>query len=267
MSDPRRLLEDPAELSEEELRLLTAGANVEPSSALGAEVWAGLAAKLPPASGGSAPHGPGGGSPAPGTGGGVAAAQGAGASALLVKAGLALIAVGALLFAGRALLRSDVASISPAVQVPALARSAAPVAPASTPAEPQLEPATPPPPAAPSAAPLHPANAAHPSKAPSAPAPVAPSSSGSDASEESRVVGAARDALRSGNPGAALALLSEAQRRFGGGVLGQEREALSIEALAKSGQRALARTRGEAFLNNYAHSPYAARIRTLIGAN
>ena len=272
MSDPRRLLEDPAELSEEELRLLTAGADVEPPSALGTEVWAGLAARLPPTPGGGAPHAPGGGSLAPGAGagagagGGVAAAQGAGASALLVKAGLALIAVGALLFAGRALLRNDITPSSPAVRVPALARPAASVAPASPPADPKLEAAPPPASAAPSATPLHPASA-HPSKAPSTPAPVVPSSSGSEASEESRVVGAARDALRSGNPGAALALLSEAQRRFGGGVLGQEREALSIEALAKSGQRALARTRGESFLKNYAHSPYAARIRTLIAAN
>jgi outer membrane protein assembly factor BamD (BamD/ComL family) len=99
------------------------------------------------------------------------------------------------------------------------------------------------------------------------PAPVASSSFASDASEESRAVTAARDALRSGNTGGALSLLAQAQRRFGAGALGQEREALSIEALAKSGQHSAAHTRGELFLKNYAHSPYAARIRALIGSN
>jgi hypothetical protein len=89
----------------------------------------------------------------------------------------------------------------------------------------------------------------------------------SDASEESRMVAAARDALRGGNSAGALSLLSQAQQRFGAGVLGQEREALTIEALSKSGQRAAAQARGQAFLKNYANSPYSARIRGIVGAN
>ena len=146
MSDPRRLLEDPAQLSEDELRLLTAGSELEPSTALGAEVWAGLVAKLPPQPAGAAPQSPSSGTAAPSPGGGVGGAP----------------------------------ALSPA------------------------------------------------SAAPSLPAPVVPSSLVADATEES--------------------------------------EALSIEGLAQSGQSGAARARAQAFLENYAHSPYAARIRTLIGA-
>jgi outer membrane protein assembly factor BamD (BamD/ComL family) len=81
------------------------------------------------------------------------------------------------------------------------------------------------------------------------------------------MVSAARDALRAGDSASALSLLAKAQQRFGAGVLGQEREALTVEGLARSGQQAAAQSRGRAFLKNYANSPYAARIRALIGAN
>lgn len=89
----------------------------------------------------------------------------------------------------------------------------------------------------------------------------------SEATEESRMVTAARDALRAGDSASALSLLARAQQRFRAGVLGQEREALTVEGLAKSGQQAAAQVRGRAFLKNYANSPYSARIRALIGAN
>lgn len=39
-----------------------------------------------------------------------------------------------------------------------------------------------------------------------------------------------------------------------------------IEALAKSGQGAAARAHGQAFLKNYANSPYAARVQQIVGA-
>jgi hypothetical protein len=45
--------------------------------------------------------------------------------------------------------------------------------------------------------------------------------------------------------------------------LGQEREALTIEALAKSGQSALARRRAEAFLRVHPSSPYVADVRRI----
>ncbi len=263
MNDPKRLLDD-SELSEDERHLLSAGAAMAPPSALGADVWAGLASKLPGAGpGGSTPQGTPGGSGADPNGvNAPLAAPHVGLSALLVKAAVALLAVGALVLAGRAWLHGEPAASAP----PKPLLSAAPAG--ETSSTPLVEPApvalSPDAPATP-VLPSH-ASAPHSSKT-AAHAPVTPSSTASDASEESRVVAAARDALRSGNSASALALLNQAQQRFGNGVLGQEREALFIEALAKSGQRSLARTRGEAFLKSYANSPYAARIRTLIGSN
>jgi hypothetical protein len=57
-----------------------------------------------------------------------------------------------------------------------------------------------------------------------------------------------------------LAVL-EARSRFPRGALGQEREALTIEALARSGQSAAARRRAEAFLRQHPNSPYLADVR------
>ena len=265
MTEPRRLLDDPSELTDEERRLLAAGAAVVPPSDLGAEVWAGLAGKLPLAGAGGGAQGTSG--PAPGALGANGAAHSAGLSAFLIKAVLTVVALGALVLTGRALLRGDVATSSrpkPAPSAPLPEREVqAPLASVVV-----DTPAASTPPSAPSALPSHALGPLHSSKVLPPRAPLAlPSASTSDASEESRVVAAARDALRSGNSAAALALLGQAQQRFGVGVLGQEREALSIEALAKSGQGAAARARGEAFLKNYARSPYAARIRSLIGSN
>ncbi len=265
MSDPQRLLDD-AELSDDERRLLVAGAAMAPPSTLGADVWSSLASRLPGAGpGGGSPQGSPAGSGAAPNGAAPAAAPHVGVSALLVKAALAVLAVGALVLAGRALFQHESAPASPPeAPLTALPTPASPEPSAAAAAPPALAAPTSPEaaPALPSHAPLLP----HSSKA--APrAPVTPSSSASDASEESRVVAAARDALHSGNTAAALSLLTSAQQRFGSGVLGQEREALTIEALAKSGQRGAARARGEAFLKSYANSPYAARIRSLIGSN
>jgi outer membrane protein assembly factor BamD (BamD/ComL family) len=72
---------------------------------------------------------------------------------------------------------------------------------------------------------------------------------------------AARSALRSGNPGEALRLIQQIQGKFGAGLLGQEREALTIEALGRSGQREQARTRAEAFLRAFPSSPHAQDVR------
>jgi hypothetical protein len=78
--------------------------------------------------------------------------------------------------------------------------------------------------------------------------------------EESQMVAGARGLLRGGQAVAALARLEEARAKFPGGVLGQEREALSIEALAESGQRAVARERARAFLRAWPSSPHAPRL-------
>lgn len=78
--------------------------------------------------------------------------------------------------------------------------------------------------------------------------------------EESRRLAEARDALRRGDASGALAQLADLQRAVPGGILGQEREALTIEALAKSGRSSEAQTRARAFLQAYPQSPHAARV-------
>ena len=79
--------------------------------------------------------------------------------------------------------------------------------------------------------------------------------------EESRVVGEARAALRRGDASGALTQLEQIQARFPGGVLGQEREALTIEALARSGRRAEASSRAAAFLQAHPTSVLAGRVQ------
>jgi hypothetical protein len=263
VSDPKRLLETATELSDEERRLLVAGTEAAPPPELGTELWAALSAKLPVA--GSAAQAP----PASATGGAI---SGAPVGGLLIKATLAVLTLGALVFGVRALRHSEPKATTSAPQPVLLVASQSPPAlPVPTEVAPSSSaPSSP----AVSAAPAHVASAAHSGKAaPAHSAAVAPSSvasvaSGtSDVSDESRAVTDARNALHGGNSASALAILSQAQQRFGNGVLGQEREALTIEALAKSGQSAAARARGQVFLKNYANSPYSARIRTLIGAN
>jgi hypothetical protein len=82
--------------------------------------------------------------------------------------------------------------------------------------------------------------------------------------EESLAVMAARQALRSHDASKALHLLEQAQQRFKKGALAEEREALTIEALAKSGQNARASARAQAFLLNYSRSPHAADVQRFI---
>ena len=83
--------------------------------------------------------------------------------------------------------------------------------------------------------------------------------------EESVAVLEARAALRSGDATRSLALLEQARTRFPRGALGQEREALTIQALAQSGERAAARRRAEAFLHAHPTSPYVADVRMVAG--
>ena len=54
-----------------------------------------------------------------------------------------------------------------------------------------------------------------------------------------------------------MAILEQAQQRYPEAALGQEREALAIEALARLGRHAEARARAEAFLRLWPNSPYA----------
>ena len=78
--------------------------------------------------------------------------------------------------------------------------------------------------------------------------------------EESLGILAARQSLRSGDFTATLQRLEEVRVRFPHGALAQEREALTIETLGRSGARAAAEKRARAFLQAYPKSPYAADV-------
>jgi hypothetical protein len=76
---------------------------------------------------------------------------------------------------------------------------------------------------------------------------------------------AARNLLAGGDASGALRALDDHDRRFPGGVLGPESTMLRIEALAHRGDRAAAARLGEAYLDAHPRSPYASRIRSLLG--
>ncbi len=82
--------------------------------------------------------------------------------------------------------------------------------------------------------------------------------------EESREMRDAREALRRGDAAGALTMLEQIRARYPGGVLSQEREALAIEALARSGRRAEASTRAAAFLKAYPTSTLAERVQVFV---
>jgi outer membrane protein assembly factor BamD (BamD/ComL family) len=106
--------------------------------------------------------------------------------------------------------------------------------------------------------------AAHPPARPNAAAAeeIARNTRASHLHEESAMILDARSVLRAGDPSRALRLLDGARARFPQGILAQEREALAIEALVRSGQRALAAKRAESFLRDYPKSPHAADVRS-----
>jgi outer membrane protein assembly factor BamD (BamD/ComL family) len=82
--------------------------------------------------------------------------------------------------------------------------------------------------------------------------------------EEARLVGLAADMLHRGDAAGALAQLEQIQARFPGGALGQERETLAIEALARSGRRAEASARASAFLRAHPTSTFADRVQPFV---
>ena len=79
--------------------------------------------------------------------------------------------------------------------------------------------------------------------------------------EESRVIIEARRALHAGDFTTALRLLDAAAAGFPSSTLAQEREALAIQALSRSGQREAAARRASAFLAKYPESPHAADLK------
>lgn len=81
---------------------------------------------------------------------------------------------------------------------------------------------------------------------------------------ETQALRAARAALRSGRLADAFATLEASRRQFSAPEPYQEREALMIELLQRSGQTAAARERAQAFVSRFPESPHAEQIRQLV---
>jgi hypothetical protein len=88
---------------------------------------------------------------------------------------------------------------------------------------------------------------------------------GSTLADEVKALGRAKAALSAGNPRQALRELDAYRVAFPAGKLGQEATVTRIEALVQSGDRASAKRLGQRFLSHSPKSPYAARVRSLIG--
>ncbi|HET9956608.1 MAG TPA: hypothetical protein VFQ61_19050 [Polyangiaceae bacterium] len=74
-----------------------------------------------------------------------------------------------------------------------------------------------------------------------------------------------RRALVAGEPKRSLSLLDEYTRKFPRPRLSSEAQVLRIEALVASGERGKALELGRSFLARQGHSPFARRVRSLIG--
>jgi len=303
MNDPKRMLDELDDVSEAERRALVAGRDVRPSRDFSGDVWGALALQLPPAGPldptGGAPVAPGGSVVDPS-----AAASTASAAAAKVVAGTGLVsmvkaavvgaAVGTAVLTGKAIVPSSSPTETVARGRQEIAELA-PVGPATS--DPAIVPAIPEPERRPMpdigrevreapgvgepsqrgpragererarvedrAGELPPESPfAAPERA--ARAPTSAHEWAQDGREESRVVAQARDALRSGDATSSLAWLEQARQKYPNGVLVQEREALTIEALGLSGHRVEAEKRAAAFLRDYPKSPHAARVQAII---
>lgn len=80
--------------------------------------------------------------------------------------------------------------------------------------------------------------------------------------EEAALLRQARSELRAGALATAFATLEASRERFAAPELYQEREALLIELLSRSGQRERARERARAFLARFPESPHATLVRS-----
>ncbi|HVR18062.1 MAG TPA: hypothetical protein VMS65_00150 [Polyangiaceae bacterium] len=79
--------------------------------------------------------------------------------------------------------------------------------------------------------------------------------------EEAALLRRARSELRAGALAAAFATLEASRQKFTAPELSQEREALAIELLYRSGERAAAAVRAREFLLRFPESPHGAAIR------
>jgi outer membrane protein assembly factor BamD (BamD/ComL family) len=78
---------------------------------------------------------------------------------------------------------------------------------------------------------------------------------------EVEVLKRAREELRLGRPAQALEALLEYDRRFGKGVLGEERQAMAAIAACQARPGSGARAQAEAFMRSAPDSPLLDRVR------
>jgi hypothetical protein len=292
MTDPTRWIDNPSEIDDIELRALRAARSVQPRRQMRQEVWAALAARLPPPGNPSGDDGGAtGGDFGTGTNGATAAgASGGSHAASPVVAALKSMAIGAGLGATLSLGASwlggasaghtaftaqdtsaslssrssaeKVATPAP-VEIPGVALHPPVRGPAATPPPPQRAPSE-------GAVSETHSEALRPQGSVAAFALAEGTTSASrtraetDARAESRLIAAARDALRANDVAGALRLLARARRQFPSGILAQEREALSVEALVRSDQLAAARFRAQEFLRAFPASPHTARVQAAL---
>jgi hypothetical protein len=84
-------------------------------------------------------------------------------------------------------------------------------------------------------------------------------------SDELATLDSARHAINAGEAARALSILDGYRTHFPVGVMGPEASILRVEALAKAGDHAAAERAAEGFLMSNPTSPYASRVRSLIG--
>jgi len=242
VSDPTRLADEGGDdATALERELLRAGKQQRLGARDKDQIWMALTAQLP-----LAPLVPPAATGAKATAAAKAIAGGKtlGAAAAL-KGTLVAVALGGASFVGYRALRAPAPLVNVAAPAPLAAPPEAPAPPSA--------PAAPPAPRPRSRRTLLPEL-----RAIAAPPPLEPPS---HLAAEGGVVLEAREALRQGAPEEALRVLEAARVKFADGALVQEREALTIEALARSGRRADASQRATAFLRAHPESPHAAAVK------
>ena len=180
-----------------------------------------------------------------------AAAHGAGGFSLGLAAKLALgvTLAGGALWGGSALLQPETTSPTPRhdVNVPAESprdvRTPAPPVIAQEPQDTQEQ-----------------ASAKQPTPA----NPARPQSSATTLVEEGRLLAKAHELVQAGQGQQALEVLRLSQARYPRSVLYQEREVLTIEALAATGNSSAAKQRAERFLKRYPTSPHVGRLQRFV---
>jgi hypothetical protein len=240
VSDPKRIFETGS--SDARLLLEAHPRSMTPPDGAEDEVWNALQAKLPP----------------PDPGGGSGNAPTAPVSKLIGAVALGGVAIA---FAVFALRPAEPNAISPLPDVPeAVVIATARSAPAPT-LDVTVKEAEEPTPAA--KAPVAPSSTSrtgmHSSTSVAAFSSASASQKPADPEEEAAAVREARAVLRQGDAAGALVRLDTYERAHRGGILGQERDFLRIEAMRATGDPRV-RAKMDAFLKAYPDSPYRERI-------